>query len=293
MVTTTQRVPQLQAPVAGEAGKSCLIRIYPAGIQEGLIDLPGDHRFIIGRGSECDLELPDSAVSRQHACIELNGGRYHLVDLGSTNGTYVNDKLVRDRLLVSGDFIRVGTHIMKFLSSDHIETQYHETIYSMMITDGLTGIHNKRYFLEALEREIVRSQRHRRPLSLAILDIDRFKQLNDTYGHLAGDAVLREMCNRIKTTIRKDEVFARYGGEEFVVVLPEATHKDALGVAERLRLLVADIPFIIDSVQIQVTISIGLSQTCGGEDIDSATLLARADQNLYQAKRSGRNRVVG
>lgn len=292
MVTTTQRVPQMNAARAEDSGKSCLIRIYPAGIQEGLIDLPRD-RYVIGRGSECNLELPDSAVSRQHACIEFEDNQYHLVDLGSTNGTYVNDKLVRKRQLVSGDFIRIGTHIMKFLSSDHIETQYHETIYAMMITDGLTGVHNKRYFLEALEREIVRSHRHRRPLSLAILDIDSFKKLNDSYGHLAGDAVLREMCNRIKTTIRKDEVFARYGGEEFVVVLPEASHRDAMGVAERLRSLVADIPFVIDSVQIQVTISIGIAQTCGGEDIDSATLIARADQKLYEAKRSGRNRVVG
>lgn len=274
---------------AGASGKSCLIRIHPAGPGEGLIELP-QTRYIIGR-EDCSLELPDSAVSRQHAYIEPRMGNYMICDMGSLNGTHVNDKLIDKQFLIAGDLIRIGTTILKYLSSDHIEAQYHETIYSMMISDGLTGIHNKRYFMEVLERELVRSQRHGRPLSLAIFDIDHFKKINDTYGHPVGDAVLRELCSRIRSTIRKDEVFARYGGEEFVVILPESTVEQACGFGSRLLRLVGDKAMEVGNTRINVTISIGIAQTTGERLITPQELIEEADRKLYQAKAGGRNRL--
>lgn len=286
-------------PGSGQArGKGYLIKIYPAGARDGLMELPVVNselpEFIIGRGSDCQLVLLDTEVSRQHALIKPHvEGTYMIQDMGSTNGTFVNDlRVERHRLLDAGDLIKIGSSIIKFLSSDHIEAQYHETLYSMMISDGLTGAHNKRFFLEVIEREMVRSQRHRRPLSLAIFDIDHFKEVNDTYGHLVGDAVLRELSRRVKAVVRKDEVFARYGGEEFVVVLPEATLKEARGFAERIRKLVECTPMVADSdTPIPVTISIGIAQTSGERPMTPEDLICEADRKLYEAKRSGRNCV--
>jgi diguanylate cyclase (GGDEF)-like protein len=187
--------------------------------------------------------------------------------------------------------LRSGSHIFKFLSSDHIEAQYHETIYTMMITDGLTGIHNKRIFLETLDRELVRSNRHCRPLALVMFDLDHFKSVNDTHGHLAGDAVLREVSARIRASVRKDEIFARYGGEEFAVLLPESNAEEARAFAERLRLLVAETAVSVNENDIPVTISVGVAHNEGMIEPSPEAMIALADQFLYEAKRSGRNCV--
>lgn len=275
---------------ANASGKSFLVSIYPAGQGRGLIDLP-PFQFTIGRGADCDLAVTDSAISRKHARIELRAGSYMISDLGSTNGTFVNDERVDKRLLANGDFLRIGSHIFKFLSGDHFEAQYHETIYTMMTTDGLTGVNNKRVFSETLDRELVRSQRRLRPLALVMFDIDHFKSINDSHGHLAGDAVLRDICARIRLNVRKDEIFARYGGEEFVVLLPEATLEEAQGFAERLRTLVGEVPVNVNSIDIPVTVSIGVAFTPGHPEVTPEALVAEADAKLYEAKRSGRNCV--
>jgi len=268
-----------------------LVRIYPVNIGEGIINLPSE-AMILGREMDCGLVLADHDVSRHHAAIELHGMDYTISDLGSTNGTLINDKEIDHAVLDSGDLIRVGKTILKFLRGDDVEKQYHETVYSMMIHDGLTGIANKRFFEEALQRELTRSQRHARPLSLVLFDIDRFKDINDTYGHLSGDVVLRELCSRVRNAIRKDEVFARYGGEEFVVLLPEASLEQARQFAERIRLLVSTEPITPAGTPIHVTISLGVAHTMGEKDINPDDFFERADRKMYEAKSSGRNRVV-
>jgi two-component system, cell cycle response regulator len=270
-----------------------LVRIHPVAVGEGVLTLPAA-RTVIGRDADCDIVVTDTDVSRRHACIEFADGAYVIRDLGSTNGTLVNHrKIAEAEVLVSGSRVNVGKVIFKFLRGDDVEKQYHETVYTMMITDGLTGIANKRYFQEALRRELARSQRHQRPLSLAVLDLDHFKKVNDTYGHLAGDAVLREVCARIRDSIRSDEVFARFGGEEFVILLPESTLEQALGFSERMRKLVADAPVVAGDASIPVTVSIGVAHTAGEMGVSMEELLARADRKLYDAKGNGRNRVVG
>jgi diguanylate cyclase (GGDEF)-like protein len=271
--------------------KGCLVKIYPAGGDNGVIHLP-QHRFSIGRGPGCDLNLMDSAISRQHAAVEPKDERFYVADLGSTNGTYVNDHRIDVRPLAAGDYIRVGSHVIKFLPSDHIEAKYHAALYAMVVTDGLTGVYNKRFFLDAVERELVRAQRHQRVFAVAIFDIDHFKQVNDTYGHLAGDAVLQELCARLRSTIRRDEYFARYGGEEFAVLLPETTRAEARGFAERLRGVVANQPIEFGPIKIPVTISIGLVQCTGQWRGTALELIELADRKLYEAKLAGRNRVA-
>ena len=271
-----------------QTSKCCLVKIHPAVLGEGLIDLP-DHRFLVGRSSDCHLCLgEDQAVSRQHSYFERRADGFVVVDLASTNGTYVNDEPINERTLSTGDLIRIGSHIFKFLSND-VEAQYHQTIFSMIVTDGLTGIFSRRYFEEALEREIVRSQRHRRPLSLVMFDIDRFKSINDEHSHLVGNEVIREVCRRVAPSIRRDEVFARWGGEEFVVLLPEANREQATLFAERIRTLIADAPIVVGSLDLPVTVSLGVGSTAGEPEMDGHNLVLDADQNLLRAKAAGRN----
>ncbi|HYG76849.1 MAG TPA: GGDEF domain-containing protein [Planctomycetota bacterium] len=268
-----------------------LIRIYPVELGEGILTLP-EKKFVIGREKECELMVEDQDVSRRHASIEFTPRGYIITDLNSTNGTFINDDKVNRAVLKTGDLIRLGKTIFKFLRGDGVEKQYHETVYSIMITDGLTGVSNKRFLMEALDRELSRSQRHKRPLSLAILDLDHFKSINDKYGHLGGDMELREIARRIKAAIRRDEVFARYGGEEFVIVLPESTLEQARQFSERVRELVGSEGVRADGITIPVTVSIGIGHTDGGESISREEMLGRADKKLYEAKNSGRNRVM-
>ena len=285
---------KLLSTIAPRAAERCayLIRIHPVVIGEGIIALP-EMGVIMGRDADCGVILDDQDVSRKHASIESDAGHaFFIRDLNSTNGTLVNDKKVERNVLESGDLIRVGKTVLKFLRGNNIERQYYETVYSMMINDGLTGIPNKRYLQEAVQRELTRSQRHNRPLSLAVLDIDHFKKINDTYGHLSGDAVLRELSRRISKAVRRDEVFARYGGEEFVVLLPESTLEQASQFAERIRTLICSEPMEVQGTHIPVTVSIGVSHTAGDQSISAEKLFAVADGKLYEAKASGRNRVV-
>jgi two-component system cell cycle response regulator len=156
----------------------------------------------------------------------------------------------------------------------------------------MTGIHNKRYFTEFLEREIAVCSRHGHPLTLVMFDVDHFKTVNDSHGHLAGDAVLKDLAARIRPRIRREDLFARYGGEEFVCVLPSTALPGGIVFAEHLRALIADRPCVFDGVSIPFTISLGVTTLHRETGVDTAALIKRADDNLYVAKRGGRNRVV-
>ncbi len=267
-----------------------MVRIHPANGVGALIEL-AEGILTIGRDADCDVHLPDDSVSRRHAQFDMTGDDCVVEDLGSTNGVYVNDRRVKRQRLLPGDRIRFGNQIFRFLGGDHIETEYFETVYRMMTTDGLTQAHNKRFLLEMLERELSRTRRMEHPLSLIMIDVDHFKSVNDKHGHLAGDEVLCELCRRARTILRAGDVLARFGGEEFTLVLPETSAAEAVLVAERLRVEVAETPFDTERVAIPVTISLGISSTTGADHITVDELLANADALLYTAKQSGRNRV--
>lgn len=275
-------------PRSGTA--ACLIHIYPTGPLMGTRHALGDAPTVIGRESECEACMPDSSVSRRHAKIERHTDGFAVTDLGSTNGTFVNDRrLDGPERLRDGDYLRVGKCIYRYLAGGNIEAEYHEEIYRMTILDGLTQIHNRRSLNEFLDLEVARAQRHQRPVSLLLFDIDKFKSLNDTHGHLCGDAVLRELAHRVRGTVRKGDLFARYGGEEFALVLVETPPTRAAEIAERTRALVESEPFRFESRLLRVTVSIGVAWTYGDDTATPARLIEAADARLYRAKQAGRN----
>jgi two-component system cell cycle response regulator len=268
----------------------CLVIIYaPDPHNLGKRQVLGSETLRIGRERGNQIVLASDSVSRRHCRIDRRKGHWHIKDLGSTNGTYVNDELVEEYQLRQGDQIKVGDTIFKYLSGQDVEAQYHETIYRMTIMDGLTNVHNKRYLIETLDRELPRAMRHQRPLSLCMFDLDHFKQVNDTFGHIAGDYVLKEVASAVRLRLRPDDIIARYGGEEFAVLLPETDLNGANVIAEELRRLIAERVFEFESERIPVTVSIGCTQLKA--DDDSIKLIKAADDKLYEAKRGGRNRV--
>lgn len=273
-----------------QSGQDCLVVIYSSDPRHfGKRHILSDEPVLLGRGSENTIVLENDSVSRRHCRIERRGRVYYVMDLESTNGSYVNDDLVTEMQLRRGDQVKVGDTILKYLSGSDVEAQYHETIYRMTIVDGLTGVHNKRYLMESLEREIPRARRHQRPLSFLMFDIDHFKQVNDTFGHLAGDYVLKELATLVKSRLRPDDVLGRYGGEEFGVILPETPLEGSARIAEELRRLADTHGFVFEGETMQITISIGAAQLQEGWDV--LNFIKVADEKLYEAKRGGRNRV--
>jgi len=215
-ITTPKRL------ISAATREACLIHIYPTGPSMGRRYPLGDKPLTVGRGDDCDVRIQDNSVSRRHARIEPTADGYAVADLNSTNGTFVNDKqLAEPQHLHDGDYVRVGNCLYRYLTGGNIEAEYHEEIYRLTIQDGLTRTYNPRALAEFLDREVARSQRHKRPLSVLMFDIDKFKTINDSHGHLCGDFVLRELAECIRGTVRKEDMFARYGGEEFAMVLVE------------------------------------------------------------------------
>lgn len=272
------------------AKEACLVVIY--GLELGKKFNLTRPQMIIGRSSKADVQIDQEAVSRNHCKILNTGNAVLLRDMGSTNGTYVNDEMIDEYVLRDGDFIKVGRCIFKFLSGSNIENAYHEEIYRLTTIDGLTQIFNRRYFVETLEREIGRALRYRRELSLIMFDVDRFKLVNDTHGHLAGDYVLKHLASVIRARIRREDVLARYGGEEFGIVLPEIDHYNAMQFAEKVRRLIEQADFRFEDVVIPVTVSVGVA-SLRGEVEDVLEFVKVADENLFAAKEAGRNRVIG
>ena len=270
-------------------GDACLVVIY--GTDLGRRVPLAQSSFEIGRASRSDLPIDQESVSRHHARITKSAeGTFRILDLGSTNGTYVNDVAVSEAKLKDADQIKIGRSILKFMTGDNVETAYHEEIYRLMTVDGLTQLFNKRFFNEALEREFNRARRYERPLSLVVFDIDHFKLRNDQFGHVAGDAVLRQLAMLIQPKLRRDDIFARIGGEEFAVLLPELPLDAAFATGVRLKVLVETGRFAFDEVDIGCTISVGVA--CLDDKTESPTDLFRAaDSALYRAKEEGRNAV--
>lgn len=291
----TQTVVQrADGRTANIAASDCLVIIY--GKDTSLLG----KRFIldehapplsVGRSTDNSIVLSAEGVSRHHARFERRDGQWVVIDLHSTNGTYVNDEPITEHRLRRGDHIKIGDSILKFLSGNDVEAAYHEEIYRMTIIDGLTQAYNRRYFFESLDREITRARRYHRPLALVMLDIDHFSRINNTFGHLAGDFVLRELSSLVRSRIRRGELFARYGGEEFAIILPETHLQGAARLAESIRHLIASHYFMFERQQLSVTASLGVAE------FDESLAMPEefiqiADQRLYRAKNGGRNRVI-
>jgi diguanylate cyclase (GGDEF)-like protein len=192
------------------------------------------------------------------------------------------------RALSDGDKISVGKTVLKYMESN-LELHYHEQLFNMVSADPLTGAYNKRYFDDALHKELTRCTQANQPLSLVLFDIDYFKRINDTYGHPAGDEVLRMVAATVKDLLEDDEALARVGGEEFAIILPGSALLGARQRAELARNLIQTTSISVEGIRIAVTVSLGVAERAQNED--QTELYRRADTQLYEAKRSGRNRV--
>jgi diguanylate cyclase (GGDEF)-like protein len=286
------RVTGLEALSAAQPGVDCLVVIYtPTPSELGRRHVVDRPVTTIGRGRDNDIVLPSDCVSRQHVRLEHRRDGLYVIDLASTNGTFVNDatRPIAEQCLSRGDQLKVGDTIFKLLSGSDVEAQYHEIIFRMTVTDGLTNLANRKQLDTLLNEEIPRARRHRRDLSVLMLDIDHFKSINDTYGHLSGDSVLRGLASILQKRLRPNDKLGRYGGEEFCAILPETNLGNAARIAEELRALVEAHAFIADQREVHVTISIGAA--CLSDELQADGLYKSADDMLYQAKRSGRNKV--
>lgn len=250
---------------------------------------------LIGRADELELVVSDTSISRKHAMIVKREDGFYFSDLGSTNGCWINREKVSDHTrLHEGDKITLGadTVVFKFSYQDEDDAKYHQMLRNMAVKDGLTRIYNKRYFDEALNKEFEFSKRNAVGLALIIFDIDHFKKVNDSWGHPAGDVVLRKLAQLISNEVRGYDVFARYGGEEFAFLLRGGRMETASTLAERVRELIEQQDFHYDEVDLNITVSLGVAWWDGGDAIDDANrLLEAADKLLYEAKDAGKNCV--
>jgi two-component system cell cycle response regulator len=250
-------------------------------------------KTVIGRGQQADIQVIDEGISRRHAEIVHEGEDIVIRDLGSTNGTFCNGEKIGEHHLSDGDKIQVGsTTILKFTFHDSLDETFQRQMYESALRDGLTKIFNKKYFLDRLESEFAYAIRHRTQLSLVMFDIDHFKRINDTHGHLAGDYALSTLAKVVSDTIRQEDVFARYGGEEFAVICRGIDLGGALAFGERIRRCVDAQAFVYNSIDIKVTVSVGVAAVPEVGMKEPSELIGAADDALYQAKRQGRNRVI-
>lgn len=256
---------------------------------------------ILGRAFESDVRVNDSKVSRQHATIKslVNEGtgltEYILKDLGSRNGISLNGVRVTEAILTHGDKITIGENILRFELLDEIDREYQRQIHRLITHDDLTGLLSSRSFFSELRREAARARSDGREFCVLVMDVDHFKMVNDTYGHLTGSKTLEEIGQCIMEKMRSGDAASRFGGEEFAAFLLDADLSQGLVAAERVRIAIEQKEFSVirqgkPLENHRVTISIGVA-TFPSDSIDPIELVEMADSALYRAKREGRNRV--
>lgn len=282
---------QQQIPIASPTALgACLVQMSPSDqrLDPIRLELP---QVTVGRSAGCHLVLDDPSVSRLHAEIVHAHGEYEVRDLGSTNGTLVNDESISNHQLTAGDLIQFGDHTFKYLSAVDTARQYDETLYTLMTRDGLTGTINKRLFDEMLERDLSRCMRNEFPLSVLFFDVDHFKTINNQFGQATGNEVLRQIANRILNVARVEDLVARVDGDRFAMSLMQTTVDDAMTLAERIRAEIADVPFPTKAGPVHVTVSIGVAELAELVKASATALCELAAERHYMAKRSGRNQI--
>jgi diguanylate cyclase (GGDEF)-like protein len=287
---TRARAPGEPGPRPSAAG-AALVFVSGEPLLGLRVDLDGE--VVLGRDPGCAVRLPSAEVSRRHARVTPDGRGGHVVaDLRSTNGTLVNGERVGEvRTLAPGDRIALGPFTARYVAAGDEEGGELAAIAGLARTDALTGLPNRRAFDEALDREVARAERAGAPLAVLALDLDRFKAVNDRWGHAAGDAALVAAAARARGALREGDLLARVGGEELAALLPGAGLEAAREAGERVRAAIASAPVQADGASFAVTVSVGVAALAPGER--GAALLARADERLYAAKRGGRDRVEG
>jgi len=266
-----------------------------AGLEAGRVCGLDGPEVTLGRAPTCTHAFDEASLSRVHARVVKEGPDYVILDAGSSNGVFVNDQRVTRAALNDSDRVRLASAVtLRFQLVDEQEERALQRVYESSVKDGLTGAWNRKYLDERLRGELAFATRHRAPLSVLMVDIDHFKKVNDTYGHLVGDEVLKATASTMRGALRTEDLLARYGGEEFVVVARGVDLKSAVQLAERLRMITERRGVEVDRQTIARTISAGVATlACCGTETTVERLLGVADERLYRAKETGRNRVVG
>ena len=266
------------------------------------VPIPLDREeVILGRALEAGVRINDKNISRQHAKIntiydgENQLTEYVVTDLNSRNGTLLNGQRITHEKLQNGDKISIGEHILRFELLDEIDREYHRQIHRLLSHDDLTGLLSSRSFFSELRRETGRAKTENHQFCVLMMDVDHFKKVNDTYGHLTGSKTLEEIGSCITQILRSGDAAARFGGEEFAAFLLNAELSQALVAADRIRSEIEKQEFSVVrqgkfTKAHHVTISIGIA-AFPTDSSDPIELVEMADSALYRAKREGRNRV--
>jgi diguanylate cyclase (GGDEF)-like protein len=285
--------PQLAVPAA--TGKDRATLTILSGVNAGQVFAIDGTEHVLGRGTEADVWVDDGGVSRRHARITCRSdGRYFVEDLGSTNGTFIAGQRIETCEIKSGERIQLGPQVVfRFAITDDAEEQLQRRLFESSTRDALTRIYNRKYFQERLTAEVAYARRHKVKLAMMLIDLDDFKSMNDNFGHLAGDMVLRLVSSQMQKLIRVEDLLARYGGEEFVILARSTGKTEAARLAERIRQSIAELEIPVGDKSIRVTLSIGVAALPDvAPDGEPNDLIALADARLYKAKSDGKNRVA-
>ncbi len=284
--------PELKDLESEETGDQAYL-IVIAGSNVGEMHKLDSSVTVLGRSVDSNVRLIDDGISRHHCRIRLEAGQVIVEDLASRNGTFCNGEKLSHHVLQDGDKLQLGqTTILKFSYHDHLEESCQKQMLESAQRDGRTGTYNKRYFLDRLDSEIKFAVRHKVNLALIMMDLDKFKEVNDTYGHLAGDKVLSMFAQMVQGSIRNEDVFARYGGEEFAIITRAISRQDVYHFADRLRHTASQLVIENEGIVIPITVSMGIATIPEDAAETPEELIKFADDMLYEAKRTGRNRVV-
>ena len=282
----TQRTRVRPRTRVARADGGCLVII--AGPRLGHCIEVHDTPVVVGRAPDVDFQIEHASVSRHHCSVARDEGGYFVMDLGSKNGTRVNGFHVSRDDLSSGDHIGIGDIVLRFVTLDSVEARYHEALFQLAARDSLTQLYNRREFALSVDEAVRELGTRRVPLSLAILDLDHFKSINDRFGHAAGDAALGQVAVLLRNNAHDGVVAGRLGGDEFAVLFRNMELPDAIRWCETQRLAVESLRFEFGGDEPCVTISIGLAawqpEMKGGRDLMSA-----ADAQLLRTKEHGRN----
>lgn len=276
-----------------------LLTLLTGPLQGTIIKIDERQDFTLGRSKEAGVLIPDPALSRRHARVFRRQSpsrvEYYIEDCGSTNGTFVaGHRISAPTALSDGVRVALGRRtVLRFSLQDALEEQALVRVHESALRDRLTGVFNRGAFDDHLQNEFGASRRRNHPLALMLFDIDHFKRLNDTHGHQAGDAVLRDVAQCVQKTLRAEDVLARYGGEEFAVISKGISPRSALVLAEDVRHAVEAHRTTYNGLGIAATVSVGVAHFPQSKVFETpSAFIAAADAALYKAKHEGRNRVV-
>ena len=281
----------LTRPMPAAESHPHLIVLYP---QTAFQQIPLTRgKTVLGRGTEADIRLDDEMISRKHCELAWDGNRMTIRDLDSLNGTFVDGAAITNhpKTINSENRLQIGKMVLKIDFKDPSEEAFGRELFEAATTDPLTRAPNRRTFMDRSVGELAAARRKNFMMHAIMCDVDHFKKVNDTFGHQAGDMILKGIAQIFKRNKRESDLFARYGGEEFVFLLPEMTKADAMKSAERLRKAVENYHFSFEDKEIPVTISLGVSSFKGKDIPTIESMIAAADKALYAAKESGRNKV--